>query len=125
MTINKAIIKCMENYTRKIFPKDLVHYLMVTYTEEPFPYEYSEQDLYSNIERDVHAYYTQKLDTTVKSSYKWLKEERDSWRSACIELERANEKSNAYIRELENLLAEHSILTEQMKARYEEEKLIF
>jgi hypothetical protein len=67
MTINNAIIKELENTYRKIIPADLRSYLLLEYAEEPFPYEYSEQDLYTNILKDIKRYENGKLDVTVKA----------------------------------------------------------
>lgn len=67
MTINNAIIKELENAYRKIFSADLKKYLLSEYAEEPLPYEYSEQDLYTNIRKDIKRYEVGELDVTVKS----------------------------------------------------------
>ncbi|SFH42638.1 hypothetical protein SAMN05660649_05159 [Desulfotomaculum arcticum] len=48
MTINKTIIRELEHTYRRSFPNDLKRYLLVKYAEEPFPYEFTEQDLYAN-----------------------------------------------------------------------------
>lgn len=69
MTINEAIIKELENIYRKSVPADLRRYLLTEYAEEPFPYEYSEQDLYASIRKDIRRYETGKLDVTVKSPF--------------------------------------------------------
>jgi hypothetical protein len=42
------------------FPDDLKRYLLVKYAQEPFPYEFSEQDLYTNIRQDICNYETLK-----------------------------------------------------------------
>lgn len=69
MTINNAIIKELENIYRKVIPADLRRYLLAEYAEEPFPYEYSEQDLYTNIRKDIRRYEAGELDVTVKSPF--------------------------------------------------------
>lgn len=125
MTINRTIIKGFQNTYRRLFPKDLVHYLMVTYGEEPFPYEFSEQDLYKNIQRDIDGYYAGELHVYVKSPYKRLQRERDQWRKACIDAEVANERQQSYIQKLESLLMKQGIITDRMKARLGEEERAF
>jgi len=45
MTINKTIIRELETIYKKSIPDDLKKYLLVKYEQEPFPYEFSEQDL--------------------------------------------------------------------------------
>lgn len=67
MTINNEIIKGLENAYRKAIPAGLRMYLIAKYAEEPFPYEYSEQDLYMNIRKDINRYEAGELDVTVKS----------------------------------------------------------
>jgi len=65
MTFTKTVLKRLQKAYRKEFSRELIHYLRITYGEEPFPYEYSEQDLYTQIQRDIDAYYTGKLAITV------------------------------------------------------------
>ena len=67
MTISKEVIQNIEKGGRIIISDDLKQYLIATYSDDPFPHEYSEQDLYTNIYRDIHAYETGKLDVTTKS----------------------------------------------------------
>lgn len=67
MTINDTIIKELERAYRKIFSADLKKYLLSKYAEEPFPYEYSEQDLYTNIHKDIKRYEAGELNVCVKS----------------------------------------------------------
>jgi hypothetical protein len=69
MTINYEIIKELENAYRKAIPADLRRYLLAKYAEKPFPYEYSEQDLYMNIRKDIKRYEAGELDVTVKSPF--------------------------------------------------------
>lgn len=66
MTINTRIIRELENMYRKVIPADLRKYLLAEYAEEPFPYEYSEQDLYTNIRKDIKRYEAGELDVIVK-----------------------------------------------------------
>jgi len=65
MILTKAVLEGLQKAYRKEFPRELTHYLKMTYGEEPYPYEYSEQDLYTQIQRDINAYYAGKLTTTV------------------------------------------------------------
>lgn len=67
MIINKRIIRELEHNYRMLFPKELKQYLLMTYGEEPWPYEYSEQDLYTNIQKDLDAFQSDRLDTTIKN----------------------------------------------------------
>lgn len=65
MILTKTVLKGLQKAYRKEFPRELIHYLRITYGEEPFPYEYSEQDLYANSQRDIDDYYAGKLLITV------------------------------------------------------------
>lgn len=66
MTLTKTVLKSLQKAYRKEFPRELIHYLRITYGEEPFPYEYTEQDLYTQIKRDIDSYYAGKLAITVR-----------------------------------------------------------
>lgn len=65
MILTKTVLESLQKAYRREFPRELTHYLRITYGEEPFPYEYSEQDLYTQIERDIEYYYAGKLVITV------------------------------------------------------------
>ncbi len=77
MTINETIIKDLGYKYKMLLPDELKKYLLVQYAEEPFPEEYTEQDLFANIERDIRAYEAGKLDITMKSP-------SERWRSVSI-----------------------------------------
>lgn len=47
--------------------KPLEKYLLATYEEEPFPHEWSEQDLYEQIRKLILQYEQGKLDITIPS----------------------------------------------------------
>lgn len=55
--------------------KPLKAYLLATYEEEPFPYQWSEQDLYEQIRKLIHQYEQGNLDVSIPS-----KEERQKIR---------------------------------------------
>jgi hypothetical protein len=117
MTINKTIIRELENIYKKSIPYDLKKYLLVKYEQEPFPYQFSEQDLYANIERDIRDYEADELDVTVKSaSERWL-EEREYLQNLYIEKSRVAHDLEDYIAELEHILSEHSLESSRMSDR--------
>jgi len=109
MTINKRIIAEFERTYRRSFPDDLKRYLLAKYAQEPFPYEFSEQDLYTNIEKDIRAYVDGELNVTVKSSSQRWKEERetlvDLYMGKCREIDHLEE----YIVKLEHSLSDNGI----------------
>jgi hypothetical protein len=126
MTITKAIIRELEHTCRRYFPTDLRRYLLVKYSEEPFPYEFSEQDLYTSIWNDIRDYESGKLDVAVKRPLKRWKEERnhlqDMYIEKCCEVRDLEE----YVAQLETILSEHGLESSRMaqrRAQHEEELL--
>lgn len=117
MTINKTIIKELEDTYRKLLPDELKRYLLVKYSEEPFPYEYSEQDLYTNIERDIQAYEAGKLDVAVKSPFERWQEEREHLQNLYIEKACEARELADYVLELERMLSEHGLESSKMAER--------
>jgi len=117
MTINETIIKELENTYRKLLPKDLKRYLLVKYAEEPFPYEFSEQDLYTNICHDIAAYEAGELDVTVKSPSERWQEEREYLQSLYIEKAYEVRELSEYAAQLERILSEHGLETPKMAER--------
>lgn len=117
MTINKRAIQELEHNYRMVFPGELKKYLLVTYGEEPWPNEYSEQDLYTNIRNDIDAFQSGRLDTTIKSQSEAWQEERDYLRKLYIEKCCESREQQEYINELEGLLSKYGIESDQMMAR--------
>ena len=117
MTISKTTIKEIEHTYRRPLPDDLKQYLLVKYAEEPFPYEFSEQDLHSNILHDICDYEAGKLDVTVKSpSVRW-REEREYLRNIYIEKAHEVHEREEYISELEYMLTEQGLESSRMAER--------
>jgi len=117
MTINKEFIKELEDTYRKLLPDKLKRYLLVKYCEEPFPYEYSEQDLCMNIERDIQAYEAGKLDVAVKSPSERWQEEREYLQNLCIEKACEAHELAEYILELERMLSAHGLESSKIAKR--------
>lgn len=115
MLINKKIIKKVEENYLKIFSNELEKYLLVKYSEEPFPYVFSEQDLYANIEKDIRDYSDGKLDVTIKSpSERWQIERKylqDLYLDKCHEIR----ELEVYIEELKKVFLEHDLKPYSMK----------
>ncbi|WP_050754208.1 hypothetical protein [Desulfitobacterium hafniense] len=65
MILTKNVLEGLQKAYRKDLTRELIDYLKITYGEEPFPYEYSEQDLYTQIQRDIDYYYAGKLVITI------------------------------------------------------------
>lgn len=117
MTINKTMIRELETIYKKSIPDDLKKYLLVKYAQEPFPYEFSEQDLYTNIEHDIRDYEAGELDVTVKGpSERWL-EECEYLQNLYIEKSREARDLEDYVAELEQILSEHGLESSRMSER--------
>jgi hypothetical protein len=125
MILNEKTLKGLERSSRKAFPGDLKQYLLVKYGEEPFPYEFTEQDLYENIRRDIRDYEAGELDVTVKTRSEYRQEELEHLQALYIEKLAEIRDLRNYITELEHKLSEHGLESprmadERLKARSSE-----
>lgn len=66
--------------------KPLEAYLMATYEEEPFPYEWSEQDLYEQIRKLIFLYKDGMLDISVPSLQERQRMRYDALKESYLEL---------------------------------------
>jgi hypothetical protein len=66
--------------------KPLQAYLLSTYEEEPFPYEWSEQDLYEQIRKLILEYEQGKLDISIPSVEERQKIRYDSLKDSYLQL---------------------------------------
>ena len=66
--------------------KPLETYLLATYEEEPFPYQWSEQDLYEQIRKLIHQYEQGALDISVPSKEERQKIRYESLKDSYLEL---------------------------------------
>jgi len=117
MIINKTVIRKLEHTYMRSFPDDLKRYLLVKYAEEPFPYVFSEQDLYTNIQQDIRNYEAGELDVTVKSPTERWQEDREYLQSLYIEKSSEVRELEEYVAELENMLSEHGLESSRMAKR--------
>ena len=114
MIIDETIIKNLGNNFRKFMPDELKQYLLVEYADEPFPYEYSEQDLYANIQRDIYAYETGSLDVTIKSPSERWQEERECLQKLYFDKSYEVRELMDYVAELECILSEKNLESSKM-----------
>lgn len=66
--------------------KPLETYLLATYEEEPFPNEWSEQDLYEQIRKLIFQYEQGKLDIAIPSTEERQKIRYESLKDSYLEL---------------------------------------
>lgn len=104
MIISKKIIRELECKHRKNLSNELKKYLFLKYSEEPFPYVFSEQDLYTNIENDIRAYDAGKLDVTIKNPFKRWQEEREYYQALYIDKCHEVSELEEYVEDLERML---------------------
>ena len=117
MIINEKIVKELENTYGKLFADELKQYLLVQYGQEPFPYVFSEQDLYANIERDIRDYEAGKLDITLKSQSERWQEESEYLQSLYTEKCREVRELVDYVAGLEQMLAQIGLESPEMTRR--------
>ena len=114
MVIDKTIIRNLENRHKNPIPEECKQYLIVNYAQEPFPYEYSEQDLYANIERDMGAFESGCLDVTMKTPSERWQEERKNLQELYFEKSCEIHEFLEYVAELEHILLEHGLESTKM-----------
>lgn len=115
MTLTNQMIKSLETYTyRQRFPEKLTAYLKDRYSEEPCPYEFSEQDLAINIRKDVDAYFAGTLDTTIRTPLQKLTEQIEDLRELYGQSMREIHDLNSYIDELHELLWAYGLESSRM-----------
>lgn len=77
--------------------KPLEHYLLATYEEEPFPYEWSEQDLYEQVRKLIFQYEQGILDISIPSPLERQKMRCEALKESYMELLRENIKLHVTI----------------------------
>lgn len=121
MVITEKIIQEIETTHYKFLPEELKRYLFTNYSQEPFPYEYSEHDLWTNIARDIQAYEAGKLDVSPKSPSERWQEEREYLQKLYAEKAIEARELADYVLELEQMLLKHGLESSKMAKRRLEE----
>jgi len=110
MTLTNQMIKSLEAYTyRQGFPKELTAYLKDRYSEEPWPYEYSEQDLFANVMDDIDMYFKGTLDTTIRTPFQKLTDQIEDLRELYCQSMYDIHDLSSYIDELHEWLRAHGL----------------
>ncbi|HIT90460.1 MAG TPA: hypothetical protein IAC41_08600 [Candidatus Merdenecus merdavium] len=84
--------------------KPLEQYLLATYEEEPFPYEWSEQDLYEQIRKLIIQYNQGKLDITIPSAEERLRIRYETLKDSYLDLLAETNRLNNLIKNTRRLL---------------------
>lgn len=74
MTADKAFIEYLRKRYGLSIPEDLEAFLLEEYGDEPFPYEYTEQDLYEQIRKLEMKYHQGLLNVTLRGPELLLKQ---------------------------------------------------
>lgn len=77
--------------------KPLEQYLLAMYEEEPFPYEWSEQDLYEQIRKLILQYNQGKLDIIIPSADERKKVRYEALKDSYLELLRETNRLRSII----------------------------
>lgn len=101
----KRIIKVQETYEfHQKFTRELKAYLYDSYGEDPWPDQFSVEDLYCGIKADARAYFMGKLDVTIKPPAEKAKAEIQHLRGLYGNAMCKIQDLNHYIYELHELL---------------------
>lgn len=115
MILINQMIKSLETYTyRQGFPKELTAYLKDRYSEEPWPYEYSEQNLFTILMDDIDMYFKGELDTTIRTPIQKLLEQIEDLRELYCQSMYEIHDLNSYIDELHECLWAHGLESYRM-----------
>ena len=76
--------------------KPLEEYLLATYEEDPFPHEWSEQDLYEQVRKLIFQYQEGKLDIAIPTAEERQKIRYEALKDSYIDLLR----ETIYLREI-------------------------
>jgi len=116
MTLGRKILREIERNCRKSFPYEFQQYLLVKYSKEPFPFVYTEHDLYTNIYKDINAYENGELVVTIKKPSERWDEECEYLQNLYIEKSFEVQSLERHIGMLEHILSEHNIEYPKMYA---------
>jgi len=84
--------------------KPLEEYLLATYEEEPFPHEWTEEDLYNQVRNLIREYEQGNLDITIPSKEERVKIRYEDLKESYIELLYENSRLQNLIEDTQKLL---------------------
>jgi len=84
MIADKKFINYLRQRYHMNIPDELEAFLLEEYGDEPFPYEYSEQDLYEQIRKMVMNYHKGLLSVALKGPELRLKEQYEALKDEYI-----------------------------------------
>ena len=100
MIVDKVFINSLRQGYHMNIPEELADFLLEEYGEEPFPYEYTEQDLYEQIREMEMNYHKGLLNVALKGPELRLKQRYETLKDEYID---AMYKVRSLEDEVENL----------------------
>jgi len=110
MIVTKAYLKKLQQRYQFEIDAPLAGYLLAEYGVEPFPNEYSEQDLHEQVRKLVDQYRQGSLNIQLKSPIKRLKERYETLQKYHLILLSENTALNEEIRRLKNILSQSDLM---------------
>lgn len=109
MTADKEFIEYLRKRYQMIIPEDFEAFLLEEYGVEPFPHEYTEQDLYEQIRKLEIKYHSGLLDVSLKGpelrSKQRYEELQDEYIAAMFKVRNLEDE----VEKLKKLLMEHGV----------------
>ena len=113
MILDKHTLHQLEQSQMKVFDEAFKAYLLTAYGQEPFPYVYSEQDLFEQICKDLAAYEKGELDLIMDPAKHWQQEQAELQR-LCSQQEAELQDQTIYVNELEQILSSNNLESSRM-----------
>jgi hypothetical protein len=110
MIVTKTYLKKLQQCYQFEMDAPLARYLLAEYEIEPFPHEYSEQDLHEQIRRLVDQYQQGTLDVQLKSPNQRLQERYKTLQECHLILLSENVALNEEISHLKKILAQSGLM---------------
>lgn len=110
MIVTKAYLKKLQQRYQFEIDAPLAGYLLAEYGVEPFPNEYSEQDLHEQVRRLVDQYRQGSLNVQLKSPKQRLTERYKTLQECHLILLSENAALNEEIRRLKKILAQSGLM---------------
>ena len=110
MTADKAFIEHLRRLCQMNIPEELEAFLLEEFGEEPFPYEYSEQDLHEQMRKLIMKYHNGQLDISLRGHENLLKQRHEELKDEYLDaLSRIGSLENEIDR-LKSLLTKHNVI---------------
>lgn len=110
MIVTKAYLKKLQQHCQFEIDAPLARYLLAEYGVEPFPNEYSEQDLCEQIRKLVNQYQQGTLHIQLKSPKQRLKERYETLQKCHLILLSENAALNEEISQLKKILSQSDLM---------------